>query len=153
MRNPVISGGDTTGTDIPDWYWSEFGFRYPIQSSPVGSSTTVTPSLHARSTSPPLMSSSAYQKLNAASPISFVDAVKTPVLLLIGLADRRVAPTQGIEYYHALKARAVDKSRVDMLVFEGEGHPLDGVEAARVCYEAARDWFRRFGEEARGASK
>ncbi|TEB06340.1 hypothetical protein FA13DRAFT_1722963, partial [Coprinellus micaceus] len=24
MRNPVISGGDTTGTDIPDWYYLEF---------------------------------------------------------------------------------------------------------------------------------
>jgi acylaminoacyl-peptidase len=87
------------------------------------------------------MNSQTFEKIQAASPISYVDAVKTPVLLLIGLSDRRVAPSQGIEYYHALKARFEDKSRVDMLVFEGESHPLDGVETAKVCYEATRDWF------------
>jgi acylaminoacyl-peptidase len=140
MRNPVISGGDTTTTDIPDWYYSEFGFPYPVQSSSQGSSisTTITSKNPA-----PLMNSQTFEKIQAASPISYVDAVKTPVLLLIGLSDRRVAPSQGIEYYHALKARFEDKSRVDMLVFEGESHPLDGVETAKVCYEATRDWFAK----------
>jgi acylaminoacyl-peptidase len=140
MRNPVISGGDTTTTDIPDWYYSEFGFPYPVQSSSQGSSTSTT----ITSKNPaPWINSQTFEKLQAASPISYVDAVKTPVLLLIGLSDRRVAPSQGVEYYHALKARFEDKSQVDMLVFEGESHPLDGVETAKVCYEAARDWFAK----------
>ena len=138
MRNPVISGGDTTATDIPDWFYAEFGFPYPVQSSSQGSSTSTS-----KSHLPPLMDSQTFEKVQAASPIAYVDAVKTPVLLLVGLSDRRVAPSQGIEYYHALKARFQDKSRVDMLVFEGESHPLDGVEAVRVCYEAARDWFAK----------
>jgi hypothetical protein len=28
-----------------------------------------------------------------------------------------------------------------MLVFEGEGHPLDGVEAAKVCFEVTKKWL------------
>ncbi|KAJ2929491.1 hypothetical protein H1R20_g7597, partial [Candolleomyces eurysporus] len=123
------------------WYYSEFGCSYPIKSSSQGSSasTTVTSKGH----SPPLMNSQTFEKLQAASPISYVDAVKTPTQLFIGLSDRRVAPTHGIEYYHALKARFQDKSQVDMLVFEGESHPLDGVETAKVCFEATRDWFAK----------
>ncbi|KAF6748273.1 acylaminoacyl-peptidase [Ephemerocybe angulata] len=153
MRNPVISGGDTSTTDIPDWYYSEFGLSYPVESSPKGTMLSSDGSHIQYSASsaaptssgpvlPPLMTSEHFKKLQLDSPISYVDHVKAPVLLLIGLDDRRVSPAQGIEYYHALKARASDKSSVDMLVFEGESHPLEGVEAARVCYEAARDWFK-----------
>ncbi|RXW22263.1 hypothetical protein EST38_g3573 [Candolleomyces aberdarensis] len=141
MRNPVISGGDTTTTDIPDWYYSEFGCPYPIQSSSQGSSTSTT--VTSKSHLPPLMDSETFKKLQAASPIAYVDAVKTPTQLFIGLSDRRVSPSHGIEYYHALKARFQDKSQVDLLVFEGESHPLDGVETAKVCFEATRDWFAK----------
>ena len=69
------------------------------------------------------------------------------MLLLIGASDLRVAPTQGMEYYHALKGRRQVKEskskvgEVEMLIFEGESHPLDGVEAARVGWEAARDFI------------
>ena len=84
------------------------------------------------------------------SPISQVDAIKIPVLLLIGSVDRRVAPSQGIDFYHALKARyasgggsggEVNRRRIEMLVFEGESHPLDGVEAAKAGFEATREWL------------
>lgn len=61
----------------------------------------------------------------------------------MGASDRRVSPAHGIEFYHALRARYARRpgARVEMLVFDGEGHPLDGVEASRVGYEAGRDWF------------
>lgn len=95
------------------------------------------------------------------SPISHVDSVKIPVLLLMGSADRRVAPSQGVDFYHALKARYASvrvrdgggdvvgnnrrrrrrRRRVEMLVFEGESHPLDGVEAAKASFEATKEWF------------
>ena len=38
------------------------------------------------------------------SPIAHVKKVKTPVMLNIGKVDLRVPPSQGHEYYHALKA-------------------------------------------------
>ena len=31
--------------------------------------------------------------------------------------------------------------KVEMLIFEGEGHPLDGVEAAKVSFEVTKKWF------------
>ena len=46
-------------------------------------------------------------------------SMTVPVLQLIGSSDRRVAPSQGIRLYHALKARYASLSpngRVEMLV-------------------------------------
>ncbi|KAF9474522.1 alpha/beta-hydrolase [Pholiota conissans] len=154
LRNPVISAGDISNTDIPDWYFSEFGLGYPISSSPISSyqgDSKLTQSFPSQI--PPLVSVDAFAKLQAASPTAYLDDMKAPVLLLMGTADRRVAPAQGFLFYHALKARysQTDKAdkgaKVDILVFEGESHPLDGVEASRVSFEATRDWFK----EARGA--
>ena len=73
------------------------------------------------------------------------------MLLLIGAADRRVAPTQGVEFYHALKGRYTAeggdvesvRKKIEMLIFEGESHPLDGVEAEQVHFEATKEWFLR----------
>ncbi len=79
------------------------------------------------------------------SPIPHLDQIQVPVLIMIGDADRRVAPSHGIEFYHALRARRATENReksVEMLLFEGEGHPLDGVKTARIMFEATRDWFK-----------
>ncbi|KAI9573389.1 hypothetical protein HD554DRAFT_2035219 [Boletus coccyginus] len=53
----------------------------------------------------------------------------------------RMPPTQGRGYYHVLKGKG---RVVEMLVFPKETHPIDFVEAARVSFEAGRDWFRAF---------
>ena len=69
------------------------------------------------------------------------------MLLLIGKADRRVIPTHAVEFYHALKASNVlngdGKGSVEMLCFDKEGHALDGVETARISFEAIIDWFTK----------
>lgn len=44
-------------------------------------------------------------KMWASSPIALVDQVTAPVLLALGKKDRRVPFSQGLEYYHALRAR------------------------------------------------
>ena len=41
------------------------------------------------------------------SPIKYVKNVKAPTLLLVGKVDRRVPPTQSIEYYRALQLHGV----------------------------------------------
>ena len=41
------------------------------------------------------------------SPVRHVGAVRAPTLICIGLRDRRVPPSQGIEYYHLLRSRGV----------------------------------------------
>jgi dipeptidyl aminopeptidase/acylaminoacyl peptidase len=115
--NPVTSCGEISTSDIPDWYFVEFGFPYD-------STTIMTPSI--------------YAALFAASPISHVDKVCANVLLLLGEADLRVAPTQSLTYYHALKGRG---KAVEMLAFPKESHLLNGVETSKICWEATRDWF------------
>jgi dipeptidyl aminopeptidase/acylaminoacyl peptidase len=117
LSNPVISCGEISTTDIPDWYFAEFGFPY-------NSTTIMTPSL--------------YATLFAASPISYVDKVCAKVLLLLGEADLRVAPTNSLTYYHALKGRG---KVVEMLAFPKDSHVMDGVETSRIVWEASRDWF------------
>ena len=41
------------------------------------------------------------------SPVRYMAAVKTPVLMCLGLSDRRVPPSQGVEYHYALKSKGV----------------------------------------------
>jgi len=144
LRNPVIAAGEISMSDIRDWYFSEFGIEYPLASSSPGLPPAANMDRSSRARIPPLVSSEIYTNLLAFSPISHVDSIKVPVLLLIGSADRRVAPSQGIEFYHALKARyAIEDNarKVEMLIFEGESHPLDGVEAAKANFEATRQWL------------
>ncbi|KAI0077008.1 alpha beta-hydrolase [Panus rudis PR-1116 ss-1] len=112
IRNPVISVGELSYSDIPDWYYEE-------ASIPFKPTSIVTPDV--------------YEKLFKLSPIAYVDAVKTPVWLAMGEVDLRVATTQIKTYYHALKARGRD---VTMFAFPNNAHGLEGVEAGRAQVEA-----------------
>lgn len=120
LRNPVISVGEISTSDIPDWYYEEAGIPFKPDS---------------------LVDPDVYKKLWSVSPISYVDGVKTPVLLLLGSKDYRVAPTQGKSYYHALKGRG---KFVEMLCFKDDTHPIDSVEGSRVSFEATLALFRQF---------
>jgi acylaminoacyl-peptidase len=139
--------GEISSSDIPDWYFSEFGIEYPVSSSSPDIENTPT-----TSALPPLVTSEIFTNLQSVSPISHVNSIKIPVLLLIGSADRRVANSQGFNFYHALKARYASvgarsgghvggNRKVEMLIFEGESHLLDGVEAAKVSFEATKRWL------------
>jgi acylaminoacyl-peptidase len=131
IRNPVISGGDISGTDIPDWYYAEFGYEkdWPLVPAAQGQ----------RVPKPNRLTGEMFDKLESMSPISYVYKVKADVLLQMGGSDKRVAPAQGLAYYHALKGKAdVD---IDMMWFEDQGHGLDGVESTRVVFETTRDFF------------
>lgn len=46
-------------------------------------------------------------KLRKASPIQYAHKVKAPTLIILGSKDRRVPYSQGIEYYHSLRANGV----------------------------------------------
>jgi len=117
LRNPVICT-QPASTDIPDWYFSEFG---------------VQPSTESEQLPPEL-----YAQLFPSSPIAHVRNVTVPVLLLLGLEDRRVINVQGKTFFHALRGLG---KKAELLTFDGEGHGLDGVEAARVGWDVTVDWF------------
>jgi len=102
-RNPVVNIASMVGpTDIPDWTWVEGGHGYTW--------TTATPEIM----------TSMWNK----SPISHIDKIKAPIFLMIGKNDLRVPPSQGYEYYHALKAL---NKEVKMNVYD-DNHPLGKVE-------------------------
>ena len=56
------------------------------------------------------------------SPIAHLKHIKVPTLMGIGMKDRRVPPSQGIEYYHALRAKNVPTK---LLVYGDCDHAID----------------------------
>ena len=74
MRNPAVPAGEIASiTDIPDWAFAEFRTDFGPRS---------------------IITSDIFEKHQWASPVSHVDAVKAPVLLLSGEMDERVPPSQ-----------------------------------------------------------
>jgi dipeptidyl aminopeptidase/acylaminoacyl peptidase len=118
MRNPVISCGEIGNSDIPDWSFKQFGFDY-------GPTT--------------LMKPREYEFLFNSSPISHVDSMRVPVLLFVGLEDRRVTQMHTISFYHALKGRG---KKVELLCIPKQGHQFVDHKAAKLFYEAGRDWIK-----------
>jgi len=142
IRNPVIST-DAMSSDIPDWYFSEWNIEYPIYSLPEGHPTGT----EGAQPLPPRMTPAVAQRIFETSPIAHVDSVKAHVLLHLGGSDRRVTPTHGLEYYHALKGNARNlrpSQDVEMHWFQEENHSLDGVESARVVWETTLEWLNRY---------
>ena len=101
-RNPVINiASMATVSDIGDWTFNEAGITFQYK-SPDGNQME-----------------QMYQK----SPIQYVKDVQAPVYLMIGKDDLRVPPSQGVEYYHNMKAHS---KLVDMNWYE-DNHPLGKV--------------------------
>merc|ERR1719193_629016 len=102
-RNPVINLANMYGiTDIPDWTYVE-GVPNGAELYKAG---VVTTAAH-------------YKDLISRSPIAHAHNVVSPTLIMIGLKDLRVPPTQGIQFFKALKARGVP---VDLKAFPEDNH-------------------------------
>nr|XP_013807391.1 PREDICTED: acylamino-acid-releasing enzyme-like [Apteryx mantelli mantelli] len=70
--------------------------------------------------------------------------VQAPVLLCVGARDRRVCPTQALEFYRVLRARGVP---VRLLWYPEGNHALSGVETeADVFGNCARWIIRHLGQ-------
>ena len=101
-RNPVINiASMATVSDISDWTFNEAGKNFRFRSPEAEEMKDM------------------FEK----SPIYHVEKVKAPVFLMIGKDDLRVPPSQGVEYYHNLKALG---KKVDMNWYE-DNHPLGKV--------------------------
>lgn len=57
---------------------------------------------------------------------------------MIGLKDLRVPPSQGMQFYRALKARGVE---VDLKAFPEDNHTLGRVETEAECFVLIARWF------------
>jgi len=121
-RNPVINLTNMFGlTDIPDWTMVE-GITNGMKSYHSGV----------------LPSPDQFKEMFSRSPIYHVDKVKTPTMILVGMKDLRVPPSQGIQLYKALKARGVE---TDLKVFPEDCHPLSKVETEAEVFVLTINWF------------
>lgn len=79
------------------------------------------------------------------SPINFVDRVSCPVILLQGLEDEVVPPSQSEKFFEAIKAKGLP---VAYLPFEGEQHGFRRAENLKRSIEAELYFYSKiFGFE------
>mmetsp|Transcript_12961 Transcript_12961/g.23516 ORF Transcript_12961/g.23516 Transcript_12961/m.23516 type:complete len:85 (+) Transcript_12961:526-780(+) len=72
------------------------------------------------------------------SPIAHLKNAIAPTLIGLGMKDRRVPPSQGIEYYHALRAKDVPTK---LLVYDDCDHAIDGVASEADFWINTKRWF------------
>jgi dipeptidyl aminopeptidase/acylaminoacyl peptidase len=85
------------------------------------------------------------------SPMSFVDRVKTPLLITHGEQDRRVTISQAEQYYRALRKRGVE---VVFVRYPREGHGITEPNHQIDLVQRHIEWFDKHvrGEKAQEAS-
>ena len=79
--------------------------------------------------------------VRAYSPISYVQYVKTPTLVTHGAEDVRVPLSQGLEFYHSLRALGVP---TEMVIYPGEQHGIRRPRHQIDRLQRTLDWFARF---------
>ncbi|EPZ34554.1 alpha/beta-hydrolase [Rozella allomycis CSF55] len=120
LRNPVIDiSNNGAFSDIPDWSFAEAGVEFDQKHPPV-----VTPT-H-------------FEHLYKSSPISLVDNVKCPTLLLLGRNDRRVPIYQGLNWFYQLKSKGV---KTKLMMFPDTGHSLDSMDAEKFGIQSILDFL------------
>ncbi|MDQ7054294.1 MAG: S9 family peptidase [candidate division KSB1 bacterium] len=82
-----------------------------------------------------------YNKLEKASPMTYVHRVVTPTLLLHGENDNRVPIAQAQQFYAALKRRGVP---VEMVVFPRSGHGIREPKLQLERYRRTVAWFEKW---------
>lgn len=119
-RNPVIDMASMFPiTDIADWTIVESG---------LGDGSELENLLEPQS----------FSRMWEFSPIRYAKQVKAPTLLLVGKVDRRVPPTQSIEYYRALQLSGI-KTR--MILYE-DCHSLSQVPVDTDALINTVLWFQ-----------
>ena len=72
------------------------------------------------------------------SPITFIEKVKTPTLILVGDSDGECPTPQSYEFWHALKTLGVETT---LVVYEHEGHHFVKPAHERDRMERTLAWF------------
>ena len=93
------------------------------------------------------------EQMSLASPIRHVEQVRAPLLLCLGGADRRVPPSQGLQYLHTLRALYRRRKAEDpayaapdlrCLMFPEDNHPLDKPATEVDHWVAIVKWFAAY---------
>ena len=106
MRNPVVNiASMVTTTDIPDWCYVEALGSYNWEQF-----------------RPP--SKEQLDAMWESSPVQYIEAVKAPTMVALGLADIRVPPSQGLEWYYSLRSMGVPSK---LLTYPEDDHAIGNV--------------------------
>lgn len=80
--------------------------------------------------------------LERISPLAQADGVDSPVLLIHGLEDTNVPPSESLQYADALRSRGVEP---EMLLIDGEGHQFVRPRSRRLIAETMVRFFQSLG--------
>jgi len=121
LWNPVVDLPAMFGaTDIPEWVVAEAlgskeDVRWPLSTAEVAE-------LHRR------------------SPISVVDEVAVPALMILGASDQRVPPSQGRQWTAAVQQLG-RSPKMGAISFPGEGHAIASSGANAHAQQTAVAWL------------
>jgi dipeptidyl aminopeptidase/acylaminoacyl peptidase len=157
----LIARGIVDGSKLGSMGWSQGGYisafltthtdRFKAISAGAGISdwrtyyvnTDITPFTRQYLHATPWDDPEIYQKT---SPMAAIKQAKTPTLIQVGSADKRVPPPNSFELYRGLQDQHV-ASR--LILYTGFGHPITKPKSNRAVMQANLDWFSRYiwGEE------
>ena len=83
-----------------------------------------------------------YKLWREASPLSYVNNMKTPALILHGASDTRVSVTQSMQLYNALKEKGVPTRFV---YYMGQEHSMTDPIATIDAMKEKLKWFKTYG--------
>jgi len=123
LRNPVTNIPSMVGvSDIPDWCFVETlgpdGYDFS-KTTPAGCEQLT--------------------KMWLASPVVHIEKIRAPTLILLGGVDRRVPPSQGFEFYHALRTRGI---KAKLFVYPEDCHAIDIPSSAADHWINIFDWMQ-----------
>lgn len=72
------------------------------------------------------------------SPITFIEHVKTPTLILVGDRDGECPAPQSFEFWRALRTLGVE---TQLVVYPDEGHTISQIEHERDIAKRTIEWF------------
>ena len=157
----LIARGIVDGTKLGSMGWSQGGYisafltththQFKAISAGAGISdwrtyyvnTDITPFTRQYLHATPWDDPEIYQKT---SPMAAIKQAKTPTLIQVGSADKRVPPPNSFELYRGLQDQHV-ASR--LILYTGFGHPITKPKSNRAVMQANLDWFNHYiwGEE------
>lgn len=122
MRNPVTNiASMATATDIPDWCYVEaLGCGYYNWKEFRG------------------VQKEELAAMWDSSPIRYAERVISPTLVALGMSDKRVPPSQGLEFYHILRSQGV---KTKLLMYDDDDHAIDKVESEADHWINIKQWF------------
>ena len=83
-----------------------------------------------------------FELYQSRSAYRFVDRVRTPLLIQVGEADRRVPAEQSIQFYEAVKG--IGKAPVKLVLYPGQPHGIQDPRLQRDLMSRNVEWFTRW---------